>query len=91
MILGRPVNSTALLDEYVGHDGGGALGVAHKSFMWHCKPDVTQPRFCGHNGQTVICDIPSGTLVVHTAVSEEGHWQPELLAILQAAINRRGP
>ena len=51
--------------------------------------DGTQPRFCGHNGQTVICDVPSGTVLVQTAVSEEGAWQPELLAIMQAAVNRR--
>ena len=53
--------------------------------------DGTQPRFCGHNGQTVICDVPSGTVLVQTAVSEEGAWQPELLAIMQAAVNRRRP
>jgi len=39
----------------------------------------------------VICDVPSGTVLVQTAVSEEGAWQPELLAIMQAAVNRRRP
>ena len=53
------------------------------------ESDGTQPRFCGHNGQTVVCDVPSGTVLVQTAVSEEGAWQPELLAIMQAAVNRR--
>ena len=51
--------------------------------------DGTQPHFCGHNGQTVTCDVPSATVPVQTAVSEEGAWQPELLAIMQAAVNRR--
>eukprot|EP01045_Picozoa_sp_COSAG04_P004540 COSAG04_NODE_198_length_20599_cov_6.484137_15_plen_59_part_00 len=32
----------------------GLLGLGYKTFMWHQRPDGTQPTFSGHNGQMVI-------------------------------------
>ena len=45
--------------------------------------------FSGHNGQMIIVDLPSQTLLVMTGVSEEGPWLSELMAIMQAAINHK--
>ena len=41
------------------------------------------------NGQMIIIDIPSSTVLVMTGVSEDGPWQVELNAIFQAAINAK--
>lgn len=64
-------------------------GVGYKAFVWHCKPDGSQLRFVGHAGQqSVVCDIPSQTVAVQTAVSDEGgEGQQRLLAMLQLAID----
>ena len=32
----------------------GLLGLGYKTFMWHQRPDGTQPTFSGHNGQMII-------------------------------------
>ena len=65
------------------------FGVRYSSFFWHCKTDGSQPRFVGHSGQTVLCDIPSQTVLVQTSVQdfdERGHQLAELLALFEAAI-----
>ena len=79
---GKHANSTLLLEQ-------GVLGVGYKSFFWHHKADGSQPVFSGHNGQMIIVDMPSETVLVMTGVSEEGAWLIELMAIMQAAINHR--
>merc|ERR1712224_1121177 len=48
---GKHANSTALLEQ-------GLLGLGYKTFMWHQRPDGTQPTFSGHNGQMIIVDMP---------------------------------
>ena len=77
---GKYLNSTLLQEQ-------GVLGCGYKLFFWHQKPDGSQPTLSGHNGQMIICDVPSETVLVMTGVSEEGPWQLELKAIFQAAIN----
>jgi hypothetical protein len=79
---GKFSNSTLLFEQ-------GMLGIGYKSFFWHHKADGSQPVFSGHNGQMVICDMPSETVLVMTGVSEEGSWLVELMAIMQSAINHR--
>jgi hypothetical protein len=79
---GKHANSSLLLEQ-------GMLGVGYKSFFWHHKADGSQPVFSGHNGQMIIVDMPSETVLVMTGVSEEGPWLIELMAIMQAAINHR--
>lgn len=61
----------------------------HRVQMWHHKADGSQPVFSGHNGQMIIVDMPSETVLVMTGVSEEGPWLIELMEIMQAAINHR--
>lgn len=80
---GKHLNSTQLLEE-------GSLGLGYKCFIWHQKADGSQPSFSGHSGQMVIVDMPSETVLVTTAVSDElpGHYA-QLRAVLQAAINHR--
>ena len=41
--------------------------------------------FNGHHGQRVIVDMPSGTVLVHTAVAHDGDWQSELFEMMDAA------
>eukprot|EP01052_Picozoa_sp_SAG31_P009024 SAG31_NODE_466_length_15291_cov_7.540066_9_plen_434_part_00 len=79
---GKHANSTLLFEQ-------GILGVGYKAFFWHHKADGSQPVFSGHNGQMIIVDMPSETVLVMTGVSEEGPWLIELMAIMQAAINYR--
>ena len=79
----KHINSTMLQEQ-------GVLGCGYKLFFWHQKPDGSQPTFSGHNGQYIVIDIPSGTVMVMTGVSEEGPWQVEANAIFQAAINMKG-
>jgi hypothetical protein len=69
-------------------EGVSNFGVRFKAFFWHCRPDGSQPRFVGHGGQTVLCDIPSHTVLVQTAVEEfdeRGHQLAKLLALFEAA------
>jgi len=64
----------------------------YKALNWHVKPDGTQLRFNGAFGQNVLVDLPSQTVLVQTCVRDEldTSWDPELMAIFQAAINLGG-
>ena len=46
-MMGANMRVQALLEQ-------GLLGLGYKTFMWHQRPDGTQPTFSGHNGQMVI-------------------------------------
>eukprot|EP01050_Picozoa_sp_SAG11_P014010 SAG11_NODE_1683_length_4450_cov_2.569984_4_plen_461_part_00 len=61
-------------------------GFGYKALLWHIKPDGTQPRFFGGGGQTILVDMASETVLVQTAVSDNTAWEPELLAIFEAAV-----
>ncbi len=56
----------------------------YKAFMWHLKPDGSRLYFGGHHGQRVVIDMPTRTVLVQTAVDDEGNWQPEMLTMLDA-------
>ena len=45
--MGGCLRMQALLEQ-------GLLGLGYKTFMWHQRPDGTQPTFSGHNGQMII-------------------------------------
>ncbi len=71
-------------------DRQGRFGVAmphagYKAHMWHNKPDGSRLYFNGHHGQRVMIDMPTKTVMVHTAVEHEGAWQSELLAMFETA------
>ncbi len=57
----------------------------YKAHMWHQHADGSRPYFTGHHGQRVIVDMPTRTVMVHTAVDHSGNWQTELLAMFDAA------
>jgi hypothetical protein len=60
-------------------------GRGYKAHMWHWKADGSRPFFNGHHGQRVIIDMPTKTVLVHTALEHEGNWQPELHEMIEAA------
>lgn len=90
---GAQVVSERWIDEccsWSGRDAPGRHGIArrfagYKAFMWHARADGSRPYFNGHHGQRVIVDMPSGTVLVHTAVAHDGDWQSELFEMLDAA------
>lgn len=57
----------------------------YKAHMWHWKADGSRPFFNGHHGQRLFIDMPTKTVLVHTAVDDQGNWQAELNAMLDAA------
>ena len=59
----------------------------YKAFMWHARADGTQPYFNGHHGQRVFIDMPTQTVLVHTAVDENPGMMQELYALFMAAVS----
>lgn len=57
----------------------------YKAHMWHNKTDGSRLYFNGHHGQRVIVDMPTRTVMVHTAVDHDGNWQAELFEMFDAA------
>jgi hypothetical protein len=57
--------------------------------MWHARSDGSQPFFNGHHGQRVFIDIPTQTVLVHTAVDANPLMMEELYAIFTAAVNEK--
>jgi hypothetical protein len=72
------------LDRQVRH-GVAMPGRGYKAHMWHWKADGSRPFFNGHHGQRVIIDMPTKTVLVHTALEHDGNWQPELHEMIEAA------
>lgn len=69
----------------------GALGTpyqaGYKSFFWHAKADGTRPLFSGAEGQRVLIDIPTQTVLAQTGVDGSGDWQREIYTLFQAAVS----
>ena len=57
----------------------------YKNFFWHPKRDGSWMVMNGHHGQRVIIDRISRTVMVQTAVSDEGAWLREFYALFEAA------
>ncbi len=57
----------------------------YRNFFWHPKRDGSWLMMNGHHGQRVLVDRKSRTVLVQTAVSHDGPWQRELLALFDAA------
>ena len=47
---------------------------AYKNFFWHTKADGTRPLFSGAEGQPVLIDMPTQTVLTQTAVEGGGEW-----------------
>lgn len=64
--------------------GTAGTNFGYKAFMWHKKSDGSRLYFNGHHGQRVIVDMPSKTVLVHTAVDHVGNWESELFALFDS-------
>jgi CubicO group peptidase (beta-lactamase class C family) len=61
------------------------LAQGYKALFWHARADGSRPAMHGHHGQRVLIDLPTRTVLVHTAVDQQGPWEPELLDMFDAA------
>lgn len=68
----------------------GALGTpapaAYKAFIWHAKADGSWPLFSGAEGQRVLIDMKTQTVLAQTGVDSVGDWQREIYSLFQAAV-----
>ena len=65
----------------------GRVRLAHgyKALFWHTRADGSRPAMHGHHGQRVLIDLPTRTVLVHTAVDQQGPWEHELQDMFDAA------
>lgn len=92
-IDGRQVVSARWIDECASWSAGDAqvrMGVAqqkigYKFFFWHGRADGNWMMMVGHDGQRVIVERTSQTVLVQTAVDQSAAWVPELNDIMGAA------
>jgi CubicO group peptidase (beta-lactamase class C family) len=61
------------------------LTQGYKALFWHARDDGSRPAMHGHHGQRVLIDLPSRTVLVQTAVDQQGPWERELLDMFEAA------
>ena len=65
---------------------GSALRTAgYKCFFWHGRPDGNWMMMVGHDGQRIIIERQTQTVLVQTAVDQSALWVPELSDIFNAA------
>ncbi len=65
--------------------GRARLAQGYKALFWHARADGSRPAMHGHHGQRVLIDLPTRTVLVHTAVDQQGPWEHELLDMFDAA------
>ena len=65
--------------------GRARLTQGYKALFWHARADGSRPAMHGHHGQRVLIDMPTRTVLVHTAVDQQGAWEHELLGMFDAA------
>lgn len=98
VVEGRSVVDRAWFDElgrWRDDEAPVRLGKPHalagyKGLFWHAAADGSRPYFNGHHGQRVFVDIPTRTVVVHTAVEHPGDQAGELFALFLAAAAAAG-
>jgi hypothetical protein len=64
-----------------------AEGRGYKAHMWHNKADGSRPSFNGFHSQYVMIDMPTQTVLVHTAVDHIRQGNRELSKLFEAATN----
>jgi CubicO group peptidase (beta-lactamase class C family) len=94
MIDGRQIVSRRWIDEcsswsaadaHLRH--GTAMRYAgYKYFFWHPRPDGSLLMMNGHDGQRVLVDRRTQTVLVQTAVDGEGPWPPQMYKLFDAAV-----
>lgn len=72
------------LDAAVRH-GQARLVLGYKALFWHSRADGSRPAMHGHHGQRVLIDMPTRTVLVQTAVDQQGPWEHELMDMFDAA------
>lgn len=90
---GRAIVSEAWIDEFTSwrdaddpvRVGRARLTAGYKALFWHARADGSRPAMHGHHGQRVLIDMPTRTVLVHTAVDQQGAWEHELLDMFEAA------
>lgn len=91
---GRQIVSETWINEctrWGEYDQAGRHGIAmpyagYKAHMWHARADGTLLYFNGHDGQRVLIDMPTQTVMVQTAVENQGPWFSEMLALMDACV-----
>jgi CubicO group peptidase (beta-lactamase class C family) len=94
MIEGRQVVSSKWIDEcssWSAADAQGRHGTAmkfagYKYFFWHPRPDGSLLMMNGHDGQRVLVDRRTQTVLVQTAVDGDGAWPPQMYKLFDAAV-----
>lgn len=92
-IDGRQVVSAKWIDECASWSDAdapvryGRAGPAfgYRCFFWHGRADGNWMMMVGHDGQRVIVERTTGTVLVQTAVDQSALWVPELSVIMRAA------
>lgn len=91
---GRQVVSQAWIDECASwspadaqlRHGSAAPRVGYKFFFWHGRPDGNWMMMVGHDGQRIIVERTSQTVLVQTGIDQSALWVPELTDVMNAAI-----
>lgn len=92
-IEGRQVVSSRWIDECASWSAadqqaryGSAMRTAgYKCFFWHGRADGSWMMMVGHDGQRIIIERNTQTVLVQTGVDQSALWVPELSAIFSAA------
>ncbi len=90
---GRSIVSAAWIDECTSWTedetpvrlGQARLTMGYKALFWHSRADGSRPSMHGHHGQRLLIDMPTRTVLVQTAVDQQGAWEHELLDMFDAA------
>lgn len=90
---GQTIVSEAWINECTSWGSGDAAvrygwarpAVGYKALFWHSRADGSRPAMHGHHGQRVLIDMPTRTVLVQTAVDQQGLWEQELLDMFDAA------
>lgn len=90
---GRVIVSEAWINECTAWSEGDApvlhgrarLTQGYKALFWHARADGSRPAMHGHHGQRVLIDLPTRTVLVQTAVDQQGPWEHELHDMFDAA------
>ncbi len=61
----------------------------YKYLFWHGQADGNRVSMVGHHGQRVVIDRVTQTVLVQTAVDQEGPWQAALLDVFLAACAQK--
>lgn len=93
-IEGRQVVSARWIDECAtwsptdaqSRHGSAGARFGYKYFFWHGQADGNWMMMVGHDGQRVIVERTTQTVLVQTAIDNSAQWQPALSEIMLAAM-----